>query len=216
MKRKTHLVLFVGIFVLTILACGINNGSSRVPLNRTLLYEDEFSDVASGWDRIETLEFVADYREGGYLLGVYKGDYLAMSVPGMSFSDAIIEVDTTYLSGGYDNYFGILCRYQDSSNYYLLFITSDGFFGILKNRGENFTTLGMDGFGSSEVIKQGRSSNLLRAECVGNRFALHVNGELLLEGFDSDILSGDVGILAGTFTASSAEILFDNFKVYQP
>jgi hypothetical protein len=58
---------------------------------------------------------------------------------------------------------------------------------------------------------------MLRAECVGTRLALYVNGQLVVEANDSDIPAGDVGLLAGTFeNADYLDILFDNFIVRSP
>ena len=57
----------------------------------------------------------------------------------------------------------------------------------------------------------------MRAECIGSRIALYVNGELVVEVIDSDISHGDAGLLAGTFeNAPEVEVLFDDFTVTQP
>ena len=68
----------------------------------------------------------------------------------------------------------------------------------------------------TDAVNAGNSTNNLRAECVGSRLSLYVNGTLVIEANDADIASGDVGLMAGTFDQSSTEVLFDNFVVRKP
>jgi hypothetical protein len=94
-------------------------------------------------------------------------------------------------------------------------ITADGYAAIRKRlQGGELTYIAE--WTESPVINQGDATNLLRAECVGDRLALFANGVLLLEVFDADLPAGDVGLLAGTFSEPQVEVLFDNFVVTAP
>ena len=87
---------------------------------------------------------------------------------------------------------------------------------ILKSFEGEALVIGADDFQESDLIKQGMKENHLRAECVDNRLALYVNGELLIETYDSDIPEGDIGFIVGTVSAETTEILFDNIEIYEP
>ncbi len=184
------------------------------------LYADDFSDPASGWDQYSYDEASADYQDGQYKITVNSDLLNAWANPGQEFNDTAIEVIVTKNTGEDDNQFGIICRYQDVDHFYALLITADGYSAIRKktleanSEGTNFLYLA--DWIESPVINQGNATNLLRAECVGDRLTLYVNGVLLLEVFDPDFKTGDVGLLAGSFSAPKTEILFDNFVVTAP
>jgi len=179
------------------------------------LFADDFSDPASGWDSFSNNEGVTDYADGSYKIGVNSESLFFWANPYQNFSDVAIEVIATKSSGGDDVQFGIICRHQDTENFYALVITADGYAAIRKRlQGGELTYIAE--WAESPVINQGSATNLLRAECVGDRLALFANGVLLLEVFDSDLQTGDVGLLAGTFSEAQVEVLFDNFVVTAP
>ena len=179
------------------------------------LYADDFSTPDSGWDQLTTNETFTDYFEDQYKIGVYSDGWMAWSNPGLDFSDVAIEVIITKVSGGDDVQFGVICRHQDTENFYTLVISADGYAAIRKRvQGSELTYVAE--WTESPVINQGNATNLLRAECVGDRLSLFANGVLLLEAHDADLPSGDVGLLAGTFSETSVEVLFDNFVVTAP
>ena len=124
----------------------------------------------------------------------------------------VIKVAAQKISGGDDNQYGIICRYQDVSNFYALVVRSDGYAAIRKKYlGGSFEYLA--GWVEIGGLNQGDGINHFTVECIGDRLTLYVNQEKVLEIFDSDILSGDVGLIAGTFSSTSIEILFDDFIV---
>ncbi len=69
---------------------------------------------------------------------------------------------------------------------------------------------------NDKVIQTGKQSNHLKATCDGNTLTFEVNGSILMDVNDSDIMFGDVGLYAGTYQEAGAEILFDNFLVHKP
>jgi hypothetical protein len=58
--------------------------------------------------------------------------------------------------------------------------------------------------------------NHLRADCVGNTLTFYINFTQVAVALDADLLAGDVGVLAGAFSAPGVDVLFDNFLVLQP
>jgi hypothetical protein len=127
-----------------------------------------------------------------------------------------IEVDATKVSGADDNYFGILCRYQDDQNYYYFLVSSNGYYVIGKYKNGQYIALIKDGWLYSDYIHQGETTNRLRADCIGNTLALYINDSRLSEVDDSDFGLGDIGLTAASLNTAGTEILFDNFVARRP
>jgi hypothetical protein len=228
MKKNINLFLFVAFIIFAILACNTNNTGNNAGNNTSnndsdieiikgeLVFEDDFSDEDSGWLILDETEYSADYVDGGYLVSVYQEEFYFVDAAGSIFSDVILEVDAEFYGGGEDNFYGLVCRYVDIDNFYGFAISTDGYYAILKSFEGEALVIGADDFQESDLIKQGMRENHLRAECVDNRLALYVNGELLIETYDSDIPEGDIGFIVGTVSAETTEILFDNIEIYEP
>jgi hypothetical protein len=105
----------------------------------------------------------------------------------------------------------VVCRYQGRDNFFFV-ISSDGYWRWKVSQGEQ-KLIGMDSMPPSEVIKKGNVTNHLSAGCVGSQLSLAINGELLIEEEDPDFTSGDVGLIAGSFSEAGVDIHFDNFVV---
>ena len=191
--------------------------TTSAPVAGEILFQDDFSNPGSGWDVYDDTEGSTNYSNGKYNITVKTSSMFYWANPYKSFTDVIVEVAVEKTTEGDDVQIGIVCRHQDVDNWYALIITTDGFAAIRKRvlGGElEFVTEWQDVLDS---VNTGQGTNLLRAECIGNRISLFVNGNLVAETFDSDIPSGDVGLLAGTFEETDyLEVYFDNFVVYRP
>lgn len=177
-----------------------------------LVVFDDFTSSESGWYRIALNDGRADYVNGGYLIAVDTKNQLYWSTAGYFFTDVRVQVDATFQSGGSDNSFGVICRYLNEDNFYALVISSDGYFAIRKRyQGGQLETIIGDSFQFSENIHLGQQSNTIVAECSGSQLRLFVNGQKIAETTDDAITGGDVGLIVGTFSADSAQVLFDNF-----
>jgi len=224
-KRNTKLLIFIGVIVISLLACstfssgGSNSGNTTgndtgsEPAN--ILFEDDFSNSNSGWDQYSDDAGLTDYENGAYKIGIYTDTYFYWANPYQNFGDVIVEVEAQKTSGGDDMQYGIICRHLDVDNWYALVISGDGFAAIRKRyQGSDLDYIA--DWVEVGAINTGNSTNNLRAECVGSRLSLYVNGTLAVEANDGDISSGDVGLMAGTFDQSSTEVLYDNFVVRKP
>jgi hypothetical protein len=220
MAKGYKFIVIMAALMLVTLACSITGGndtaSSESDLPPDILFIDDFSDESSGWDRINEDEGVTDYSDGVYRIAVNTDNTDIWANPGLSFTDTVIEVDAKKVGGPDDNDFGIICRYQDLSNFYFFIISSDGFYGIAKVIDGEQILIGLENMEYSDTINQGNSSNKLRADCVGKNLVLHINGQKLLEVNDSQYSTGDVGLIAGTFNVAGTDIHFDNFIVRKP
>ena len=181
----------------------------------TLLFQDEFDDNTTGWDRLANDGGIMDYDSGGYRILIRQSQLNYWSTPEMNFGDVRVEADVTKLNGPDENRAGLMCRYQNG-NYYFFIISSDGFYAIGKFIGGQSILLGQSAMQSSAYIQAGSTLNHLRADCIGDSLIFYVNFNLVAGVKDPDLQSGDVGVLAGSFSQPGVDVLFDHFVVMQP
>ncbi|MEW6718443.1 MAG: hypothetical protein AB1345_13200 [Chloroflexota bacterium] len=219
--KRYNTFLITAFLVITSLSCqallpSATEGGESTDLPN-VLFQDDFSDPTSGWDRVDGDKASTNYYNDGYRIFVNAPDSDYWANPGLNFTDVRIEVDARKLSGPDDNDFGVLCRYQpDTREYYFFMLTSDGYYTIGKFINGNIEPIGMDSMLPHEAIRTGASTNHIRADCVGNQLTLYANGIKLFETTDDELTNGDVGLIAGTFEEPGTDILFDNFTVLNP
>ncbi|MBA4375864.1 MAG: hypothetical protein C0401_06800 [Anaerolinea sp.] len=223
MKKKMLFVLSLGlVLVLALTSCSAiksvlpSTGGSNSGKDSNVLFSDDFSKTSSGWDQTTTDSGSTDYKNGAYEIIVNITNYDMWANPGLTFTDTRIEVDATKVAGSDNNDFGVLCRYVDVDNYYFAIVASDGFYGMGKMVDGTQTIFGDAGIPETDKVKPGSIPNHLRFDCVGAKLSFYANGNLLAEYEDSALTSGDVGLIAGTFTESGTDVSFDNFIVYKP
>jgi hypothetical protein len=181
----------------------------------TILFADDFSEPG-GWGLAKQVGAGAEYFQGWLRIRVNAAQVDTWSVAGLNLSDVQVEVDAARLGGPENNVYGALCRYVDKEHFYMLVISSDGYYGIAKMKGGQYSMIGADQLQYSSAIAGGVAPNHLRADCAGEKLSLFVNGHKLMEAQDADFTSGDVGLLAGAYEVEGVDILFDNFVVKKP
>lgn len=227
MVRNLKFLAILAAIALAILACSLTGGdsppsgresgsSASIDSASKVLFQDNFSDPSSGWDQINEVEGITDYTNGVYRILVNTDNTDVWANPGLDFSDTVTEVEATKVGGPDDNDLGLICRYQDESNFYFFIISSDGFYGIARVLNGEQELVGLENMEYSEAINPGNATNRLRAECVGQTLALYVNDQQVFQTTDAQFSSGDVGLIAGTFDVAGTDIHFDNFVVSQP
>lgn len=197
------------------LACQALRGSST-PEPGDVLFQDNFADPDSGWNRIATMQGETDYADGVYRIFVNEPNLDIWSMPGKDFQDVRVEVDALKVGGERDNRFGIICRATQPDSFYTFIISSDGYYGIGKIKGQEYTLIENDSLQPSEAILKGAALNHLRADCIGDTLTFYVNGEKLAQVRDAEFPRGDVGLIAGTYQNAGTDIRFDNFIVFAP
>jgi len=181
----------------------------------SVLFQDDFTGRASGWDRLQTAEGTMDYDAGGYRMLINSLNTNFWTTPHKDFADVRMEVDAGKLGGPDENRIGLICRFN-GSDYYFFMITSDGFYGIGIYTGGQAALLGQSEMKANSNIKTGLAVNHLRADCAGDILTMYVNGFEVASAQDAALKSGDVGLLAGTFAQTGADLIFDNFVVLKP
>jgi hypothetical protein len=182
------------------------------------IFKDDFSQPFNGWLRGTELPNggISDYADGNFRILVNEPNFDYWSVPNLEFKNTRIEVDAVKQSGPEINRFGLICRYQDELNFYFFIVSSDGYYGVGKVKGDQLSLIGLDEMLPSTAILPGSGLNHLRADCIDSQLTFYVNGQLVTNVFDSDYSTGDVGFLAGTFNEPGVDVLFDNYVVVKP
>jgi len=213
------LVLFSLLIALS-LACSTGLPATSAPqdqsaLSGSVLFQDDFTRPVSGWDRFMSAEGTMDYDAAGYRMLVNSLNTNFWSTPHKNFADVRMEVDTGKLGGPDENRIGLICRFT-GDDYYFFMISSDGYYGIGIYTGGQAILLGQSEMQLNSNIKKGLAVNHLRADCAGNTLTFYVNGFQVVSVQDDRLKSGDVGLLAGTFTQPGVDVIFDNFVTLKP
>lgn len=186
------------------------------------LFEDDFSDPSSGWDRVNRSDGSTDYDDGAYRIRVDDTRSAFWANPGQESlpGDVRVEVDATKAGGPDNNDFGVICRYRQgdgTADFYQFAVSSDGYAGIVLVMESNQTILSRDGYLQPyDAINQGAATNHITAECVGSTLTLYVNGVQVDSVTDATLARGDVGLIVGSYDEPGVDILFDDFTVTRP
>src|SRR5947208_4929429 len=189
-------------------------GTIAAQAESPILFQDDFSNPASGW-----MVTKKDYAEFGYLDGEYrillnKADFNTYSlVPKQTFENVSVEADVRLAAGPSNGVFGILCRADADQktlrNGYVFAIRTDGVYAIMKRTSPTFWDAIVYGK-ESKAIKKGDAVNHLRADCSGATLTFYINGEKVLEKTDSDFKKGGVGVTVTTQPKSEPlDVRFD-------
>lgn len=217
MKRINFLMMIILSFVLG--GCQAEAlAADQLPWvgGESVLFKDDFSYTTGGWRAYEDFISFAGHQSGGFRLWANVPQYQFWSTPGLNFSDTLIYTKTRQLGGPSDNMVGVLCRYQNSANYYALVIGSDGYYGIYKMAAGQQSLIAQAHMDFSDKIHRGGEENEIIALCKGNQLALVVNDTPLIQVEDSTFKNGDVGLIVGNFSEAGVDILFDDFIVIKP
>jgi len=210
-------VLFFLLFALLLLlsACSDGTGSATEVVLPTLasdavLFQDDFSNPKSGWDRASQGGNSTDYADGKYRITLSTPQQDIWANPYQYFDqDIIIEVDIWQNPSTVQAAYGIICGYSDVNNYYALTIGSGGYVEIFRYQQGKRLTL----YSAENQPGIDSEHNHLEALCASSALQLRVNGSVVAEVEAREFLYGDVGLITSSFDEAGMEILFDNFIV---
>jgi len=187
---------------------------ARAPISGDAVFADDFSNASSGWPQDSTEDTRRAYSGGTYQMDVTSDKFWSWApAPVNTPPDVILSVDARVLTSTGESDFGLLCRYQDSRNFYALEISEDGYFSIWKSVNDETTSI-IDWTQSTEVHTS--SATTIGAACIGSRLTLTADGVVLGEAADDDLAEGGVGLIAGTWEKGGLSLAFDNFQAREP
>jgi S1-C subfamily serine protease len=174
------------------------------------IFRDDFSSSRSGWPSGGDQDYQVGYAAGAYSIRVKSKNILAWATHDTQFTDGEITVEARVMDSVGDGEYGIICRYQDADNFYFFLISEDGYFSIQKfEKNEQqilFDWEHLTGFDPA-------GPNRITAICVGNKLQLAVNDYILATAYDDSFQSGNIGLIAGTFSTPGLRVTFDNLVV---
>ena len=179
----------------------------------TVIFDDDFEDVNSGWS-IETSEGGGvGYQDGYYAIQVDQPSYMYWSTIDYSYPSVYLRVDAQVVQSVKDGDFGLMCGIQDDANFTVLDVSEDGYYSIWKYVDDQYVSLVE--WTKSDLLLSGGTLTL-EGVCSAERLSLGVNGVKLVEYSDPDFKPGRVGIIAGTYDTPVFVVSFDNFKLMIP
>ncbi|HKZ84885.1 MAG TPA: protein kinase [Anaerolineae bacterium] len=180
-----------------------------------MILSDSFDDESGGWYVGSSKDVSRTIADGKLTIEVASQSYAGWSdLEDVELPDVVVELEVRKVSGPDLNAFGVLCRYQDSENYYALEIGSDGTYTIYRVASGEYASL-VD-WTSSEAIAPGTDANQLRVECIGDHLRLIANGVLLADMVDDALAGGSVALVVETFDDPGVSVGFDNVVVGVP
>jgi hypothetical protein len=132
--------------------------------------------------------------------------------------DFVLEADVTTVEGPDNNVAGLVFRFnEDTNEFYNFSIGADGYYVLTKDGLEYTEPVFLVEWNTSSVINQGKTTNHLKVEVIGDTFKYYINDTLVGEVSDSSLpAGGQVGIISGTFDDGNVHVSFDNLKVSKP
>lgn len=217
MKRSIIWLLFIS---LILVACGGDDEADHDTRDFTV---DSNAVLTLNFD--DPADFETGTFEGDSSLAIEDGQYVIRTnnPNGASYlwgkndttplKNVVIEVQATSSGGEKDNWFGVMCRVDDSDSGYAFLISADGFWAVAKadrQRGLDF----LETWKESTAIEKGNKSNTIQVYCVEDYLALYVNGEFVADRTDKSFdRVGGIGLLAGGAEDQQVEVRFDTLTV---
>lgn len=180
------------------------------------LYQQDFSDPGMDWPQTDDENGSLGVAGDAYRIQVDLPHTDLWALTPHQYADTRLETDVSMLAGPLSNRYGLLCRFADGGNFYVFFISSDGYYALGKVTNGSISLLGQDMMAYSSTIQQGNAPNHLRLDCVGDTLTAVVNGQVIATARDGDFTLGNAGLIAGSFELGGVEISFDDLSVIKP
>ena len=131
-----------------------------------------------------------------------------------SISDFYLTVEVDKVSGASDAQYGVVFRYADSDNYYMITISEIGQVEIWARIDDEWDRIEI--LQDVSAIRPG-SANQLTVSGDGSHLTLWINGEYVWDGSDSRIPRGTAGLTVNLQDAGDQVSLeFDDFELRAP
>jgi len=188
-----------------------------------VLFQDDFSNTNSGWDKHTGTDATTNYDGGRYLIAVQQPSVDAWAEPGLDLTDVSLEVQAQYSAGPVNNEYGVMCRYQQGgdgkNSFYFFVVSTDGYYALGKVS-KDVRKILSPAAGSPQpttaIKPQADAVNDLSATCQGSHLAFSVNGTPVGDFTDDELKQGDIGLIAGTYDEGGVQIHFDNLVARKP
>ena len=191
--------------------------TAPVASDPNVLYQDDFTNPATGW---------SEDKFDNYFIGYHEPEYYHIEITSpnskttvfepqkKTYDDATIELDVLTVSAKTaaegDFRYGLAFR-RSGDQYYAFTISprTQKWF-VLKSSPNELTVLAE---GTDNNLHELDNDDTLRVDAQGANFVFHINEEMVGEASDSDYASGEIGFYAESFDSPNTHIHFDNLVI---
>jgi len=222
MRRSVGAIVTASVLWLFLLGWGGCAGTAQAAstenVGGSVIFTDDFSNPASGWETSDTSRGRVMYQSRSLVIRDYTGTDSARTTSHRADSyvqDAIVEFDVKWIDGTDDNWQSVEVRNDRSGSAYGFDISADGYYGItvdVNGRPQNLV-----GPTQSSYIRRGRNAvNSVQASAIGSALRLSVNGHLLAEETDTRLKEGSISFSVSSLAGQYSEVAFTNLRVSRP
>lgn len=189
---------------------------SPSPTPRVVLFADsEFFDSCAFDSSTDVERFM---ENGQFNMRVLTPLFVAWTkCTQVEYSDFVMEVDATQVSGPDNNSYGVIFRYGlEAKEFYTFLISGDGFYVFTVDGAEREEPELLVDWTESPAINKGAQTNHIKVAAVGESMKYYVNDQFLGEVQDARFSTGVVGFFAGSLDEGGIQVSFDNLKISQP
>lgn len=177
-------------------------------------FSDDFDTPNKGnWTIFNESAVVSEWRNGRFAFDFNEAMMTATSITNdLDLSDVVVQMEVYRVGDVIENDMGLVCRYQDQDNYYSMSFGNDDYVTIYKTVAGTWTAL------FNEFVDTDLSGDYhqMTISCIGTELSLFIDGNLMAKVNDSELSTGDVGLISGTYDSVPVVLEFDNFVVYTP
>ncbi len=135
----------------------------------------------------------------------------------VEYSDFILDVDATQVSGPDNNSYGVIFRYGlEAKEFYTFLISGDGFYVFTVDGADRDEPELLVDWTESSAINKGAQTNHIKIAAVGENMKYYVNDQFLGEVQDTRFGTGVVGFFTGSLDEGGVQVSFDNLVISQP
>ena len=191
--------------------------TASVSSDANVLYQDDFTNPATGW---------SEDKFDNYFIGYHEPEYYHIEITSpnskttvfepqkQSFDDATIELDVLTVSAktAADGDFRYGLAFRRSGDQYYAFTVSPRTkkWFALKSSPNQLTVLAE---GTDNNLHDLDNDDTLRVDAQGSNFLFHINDEVVGEASDPDYASGEIGFYVESFDSPNTHIHFDNLVI---
>jgi len=182
-----------------------------------VMYQDEFTNPASGWPEEKFDNYFIGYHEPEfYHVEVTSPNYktTVFEPNKQTFDNATIEVKTFAVakktSPDGDFMYGLAFRRSGDQYYAFTISPRTKKWSVLKSSPTALTVLAE---GTEESIHDLDAADILRVDAQGSNFSVFINDKFIDQVTDKDYASGEAGLYVQTFDAPNIHIHFDTISI---
>lgn len=182
-----------------------------------VLYQDDFTNPATGW---------TDRTFDNYFIGYHEPEYYHVEIAGTNYKTTVFEPEKRSIQDATvelqvftnsaktapegDFRYGLALRRSGDQYYAFTVSQRTKQWAVLKSSPNELVTLQE---GTEPGINDLDIGDLLRVDAQGSNFFFHINGRLIAQVTDADYASGEVGFYVETFDSPNTHIHFDTLTI---